>query len=290
MSLIERKITVTLEYGTGPDGLGPPEEPSRIEGHRVSATVRIAGGASMGSADVRIYGLSLSLMNKFSTVGKLPLAIRRNILTIEAGDEQSGMSQIFKGTIQAAWADMLGAPEVAFQIQAFSGLVEAMTIIPGTSYPGGFDVAAAMQKLAGQMQLDFENNGVQVTLPKSYFPGAARDQAATIARDANINWVIENGTLAIWPKGGARGGTQPRLAADSGMVGYPTYTGTGIVATTLFNPNIRFGATVEVDTILLPAKGIWNVLTLVHDIEALVAGGKWFTQVQLTPPGYVFVA
>lgn len=288
MSLIARKITVTLEYGTGADGQGPGES-TTVSGHRVSATVRLAGGASMGQTEVRIYGLSLSLMNKLSTVGKLPLAIRRNIITIEAGDDKSGMSAIFKGTIQAAWADMLGAPEVAFNIQAFSGLVEAMQTIPGTSYPTGFDVAGAMKTLAGQMGLDFENSGVQATLPKSYYPFAAREQAAAIARDAGIDWVIDNGTLAIWPKGGARAFARPRIAADSGMVGYPTYTGTGIVATTVFNPNIRFGATVEVDTILLPAKGIWNVLTLLHDIEAEVPGGKWFTQVQLTPPGYVFV-
>lgn len=295
MPLIERKIEIVLAYGTGADGLGTPQA-STLSGHRVSVNCSLKGSAGLGQATVRIFGLSLSTMNQLSTVGKLPSHFRKNTITINAGDDVNGMAQIFQGTIIAAYADMLPAPEVAFNIDAGAGLIEALLPIPPSSYPGSADVAVILTNLAGQMSLpgqppiSFENNGVSVILATPYFPGSARAQAEAVVEAARIEWNgIENGVLAIWPRGGARGGLIPLLSPETGMVGYPTYTSNGLVVTTRFNPTVRFGAQVKVQSSLLPACGTWNVVTLVHDIEASMPNGKWFTQIQLGAPGYVAI-
>lgn len=290
MPLIERKIDVIVAFGTGADGLGEGVAVT-LSGHRVSASVNIAGGAGLGNAQVRIYGLTLSLMNQLSTVGKLPTMFRKNTVTVMAGDEVNGMAQIFQGTIIAAWADMMAAPDVAFNITAGAGLIEALLPIPASSYPGSADAAVILSNLAAQMGVAFENNGVSVILPKPYYAGSARAQALAVVEHAGIEWNgIENGVLAIWPRGGSRGGQIPLIEAGKNLVGYPTYTATGIVVTTEFNPVARFGGQVEVKSELTPACGTWNVLTLLHDVESQVPTGKWFSQMQLVAPGYVAVA
>lgn len=289
MILNQKKIDIVLNYGTGPDGLGEPRQ-VKLSGHRVSVSTSLAGGAGMSQAQVRIFGLTLSMMNQLSTVGLLPTAIRRNTITVLAGDDATSMAQVFQGTIQAAWADMTQAPEVSFNITGLGGLIEALMPIAPSSFPGSVDAADVLAGLADQMNLTFENNGVSVILSKPYFPGSARAQAQACADAAKIEWVIDNGVLAIWPRGSVRKGLVALISPTTGMIGYPTYTATGIIVKTLFNPNFRFGAQVQVESSLTPACGTWQAVTLNHDLEANTPGGKWFTQLQLAAIGYVVVA
>ena len=289
MALIKRKIDIVLTYGTGVNGEGPPQAVT-LSGYRVSVNCKTAGGPGMGTAQIRVFGMTLDLMNRLSTMGILPTAYKRNAVTVIAGDEVNGMAKIFEGTIQAAWADMMTAPDVAFNITALAGLIEALLPIPPSSYPGTADAAVIMANLAEQMGLAFENNGVSVILAKPYFPGAARQQMTDVAESAKIGWIIDNGVLAIWPHGGSRGGAVPLLSPETGLIGYPAYTSTGLVLWTQFNPSVRFGAKVQVKSELTPACGTWQVANLVHDLEAETPGGKWASQMQLAALGYLVVA
>ena len=284
MSFIRRKIELSFAYGTGPYGIDNPRVVT-LSGLRVMCNALIAGGSGMGQLSLRIYGMSLSLMNELSTVGKLPVVFRRNTITVRAGDDESGMAQIYQGTITAAWADMESAPDTAFVVTAAAGLIEALLPIPASSYPGSADAAVILSNLADQMGVGFENNGVSVILSTPYFSGSARAQAESCVKAAGIEWNgIENGVLAIWPKGSYRGGLIPLISADTGMVGYPTYTSTGIIVSTLFNPTIRFGALAKVSSVLTPANGYWKVVTLNHEVESELPDGIWFTQMQLAKP------
>ncbi|HEX7687343.1 MAG TPA: hypothetical protein VF453_06540 [Burkholderiaceae bacterium] len=287
MALVRRKITLQFAYGTGPSGDGPPQSVT-LSGHRVSVNVANAGGAGMPTAHVRIFGLTLSMMNQLSTMGQLPNAYRANTISVYAGDDVIGMAKIFEGTIQEAWADMQAAPEVAFNITAFAGLIDALRRSPPLSYPGTADAAVVLSNIADRMDdVAFENNGVSVILSTPYYPGTLREQALAVVQHAGIEWNgIENGVLAIWPRGGSRGGLVPRIAKDTGMVGYPTYTSTGLIVTTTFNPVVRHGGQIDVESSLTPACGRWVVAMLTHDIEAEVPSGKWLTLMQVAKPGY----
>ena len=291
MALIQRKITIQIALVDGNGG----SNTYTLEDHRVSLTVTNAGSASMGQANIRIFGMTLSAMNEISTLGLIPGVFKPNMVRVIAGDDVNGMSTIYTGTITAAWADMMGAPDIAFTIQATAGLSEAMLPIEPSSYPGTADVAVILSDLASKMKtpayeagLQFENNGVSVILATPYFPLSGRAQIEAVCDHANIDWTIENGKLAIWPKGASRSQPiVPEISADTGMVGYPAYTATGIVVTTQFNPTIRYGASVKVVSELKPAcRDDWHVMKLTHDLECDLPGGKWFTQVQLARPGY----
>jgi len=291
MTFINRKINVKFEYGTGPKGM---DEPRVVEltGHRILCNAVTAGGAGMGQLNLRIYGLTPQLMAELSTVGRLPMAYARNVITVYAGDDKSGITMIYQGSITAAYADMIAAPEIAFTVTAMVGFFQAVLSIPDSCYPGEADAAVIMKNLADKMGMKFEDNGVSVILRDSVFSGSARQQAAMCAKNANIDWVIDKGVLSIWPKNAYRGKDTeiPVISPLTGLVGYPTYTATGIICTILYNPAITFGQLVEIQSDIIQANGKWRVILLTHDLAAELPNGPWFSQVQLAKPESLHVA
>lgn len=239
----------------------------------------------MGTASLQIFGMTESLMNQLSTLGMKITLLRRNGVTVEAGDEVNGMSTVFVGTVTNAWADLSAAPDVPFNVEAHAGLIEALTPVPVSSFKGTTNVATVMLGIATQMGLAFENNGVSVSLANPYFPGTAREQALAAAKAAGIEWAIDNGKLAIWKPGSIRGQSYPLLSKESGMVGYPTYTSQGITVRSLYNPSIGFGGGIEVKSDLTPANGKWVVFLLEHNLSSQVPRGPWFSTISAVRPG-----
>lgn len=239
----------------------------------------------MGTAQLQIYGMKLEMMNQLSTLGMAPTLYRRNTILIEAGDDTNGMATVFVGTITNAWADFGGAPDAPFRVEAHTGLIEAVSNMPPSSYQGAASVAVVMQSLATKMGLSFQNSGVTVVLSNAYFSGSPRNQVLACAEAAGIEWIIDDTTLAIWPRGQSRGGAVPLISPETGMLGYPSYTSKGVALRTVFNPSIGFGQQIEVKSDLTPACGRWVVYTLAHELEALVPNGRWFSAIDAARVG-----
>jgi hypothetical protein len=287
-------ITFTLTPTTSAASPNVTTNPTFAEGgnqitltnHRATAQIKKAGGLSMTECQFRIYGMSLSLMNQLSTLGRLPLAGRNNAISVSAGDDDTGMGVVFQGTITNAWADFKASPEVPFHVVAQSGMAGALAIAPPSSFTGSASVATIMSGIAAQMGLSFENNGVTAQLANPYFPGTLYAQAQACAQAANIDLVIELGVLAISPKGQPRGGQVPLITPQTGMIGYPAFTGNGIAIQTLYNPSITFQGLIKVESELTPANGQWRVYSLMHDLAAEMPGGPWFTYLEAAEPQF----
>lgn len=290
MSFVRRVLDVTFALGTGEFG-GSGATNVKLSGLRVSAKVVKGVGPSMSRASVSIYGMTLSMMNQLSTLGMVVLPtdqIRRNNVTIEAGDEGGAMSTVFDGTISRAWEDFQAAPEVAFQVEAFTGLYEAVKPAEPTSYGDGTPVVTIMEKLAGDMELKFENNGVDGVLSYPYHYGSARDQAQRAADAAGINMIIDDKKLAIWPRGQAREGSSvPLVSPQTGMIGYPTYTSKGILVRKIYDPAIVYGTKIQIESQLTGANGEWIIQTLDYDLDANLPGGQWSQTMNAARPGMV---
>jgi hypothetical protein len=295
MSLVERLIDLTFTK------LPTPQNPNRtfegtdtntvkVSGLRTSVTILKAGGQGLSQAQVRVFGMPLSIMNQLSTLGK-PLAytITPATITIEAGDSQNGMSVVFQGNITQAWADFNSAPEVSFNILAFVGALIAAAPTAASSFPGAADVATILAGLATRAGLNFENNGVNVKLASPYFPGSLMAQISACADAAGISHIIDNGTLAIWPANGSRHDLAPLISPETGLVGYPAYTGQGIALRTLYNPSVGYGSEINVESILTPACGTWVVNRLAYDLESKVPDGNWFCDIEAAQRGIVQV-
>jgi hypothetical protein len=251
---------------------------------RMKVYINHVGGIDT-TMHLTVYGLPISIMNQLSTMGMQLNLVPKNKIVVEAGDASSGMAQIFDGYIIGAYADFEASPEVAFHISAQCGI--AFATIKGTpqSFQGSADVATIMSGLASQMNLKFENSGVTSKLSNSYLYGSPRDQMNTVAEHAGINAKIINGTLAIWPKNGSRGGQIVTLSPTSGLIGYPIYNAMGVLLRTLFNPSIDFGQKIKVEgSVLTAANGTYNIYGLDHDLECQAPNGKWESLISATNP------
>ncbi len=290
MSFARRRIALTFKLGKGQFGDSGSQE-VRVTGLRTKVQIVKGGGPGMSSANVQVFGLTLAKMNQLSTLGMIPTLVRKNTLTIEAGDDSANaMGVIFQGTIFNAYADMNASPEVAFMIECQAGLLEAVQTAKPTSIRGSSDVATMIQGMATQMNLVFENNGVNAKLSNAYYTGSPRTQAFAMANDAGINIVIDNGRLAIWPADGTRRGQIPTISKATGMKGYPTFTSRGIAVEAEFQPSFTFGSKVKVENaILKPADGEWVIYKLVYNLASETPNGDWFCSMEAARPGFVVV-
>lgn len=276
-SFVERRITVQLQLGLGDFGESGYDTVT-LSDYRVSVEILKVMGAGMDHATVRVYGVPLGVVNAINTHGSpLYTGIRKNVLTIQAGDTRGGMAEIFRGTVQLAWADFDQAPDMALVVAAQAGLFENAKPIPPTSFKGPTDVAVIMETLATQMDWNFENNGVSVILSNPYLPGSGWMQIGEAAYAAGINWTYDGNTLAIWPRDGKRGGSVPLYSPDNGMIGYPTYTAPGVDFRAIFTPGREpnLGGEVEIQSSLNPASGKWLPYRIVYLLDSRTPGGRW---------------
>ena len=286
MAFKKKLLSVSFQLATGTFD-GTDSNTLKLDGLRISSTIQKAGGSSLGTAEIRIYGMTLSQMNQLSTLGMQVMLVPRNIVSLSAGEEGSSMGLVFIGQITNAYADFQAAPDVPFFVQAHVLAGDAVRMIPPTSTKGSADVATLLSGFATQLGLTFENNGIDIKLSNPYLSGSILDQAQEVVNAAGIAWNKgDNGVLAIWPKTGSRGGSIPLISPETGMVGYPSYTAQGILVRTLFNPSISFGGKIQIQSDLKPACKVMTVQVLNHTLDSQVPDGKWFSDIQAYNPDF----
>ena len=279
-SFTEKLIELTITLGTGTFGEDVGDTVT-LSGYRMLADVINPGGDSMGMANIRVFGLPETLMNRLTTIGTIQRAIRaQNTVTVAAGDDETGYQMAFFGVITDAWGDYNAAPEVAFNIVAYAGMDIAVKPVNATSYKGAVSTAVIMRNFSLEAGLTYENNGVDVTLNNPYFSGTVLNKIRQCAAAAGIFYNVDRGTLAIWPRAGQRGGEIPIISPTTGMVGYPTLSSKGIDIQTTFNWNIRLGGRIKVESAIGMASGTWIVHGTAHSLSSKVPGGPWFTYIE----------
>ena len=274
---IKRKIDVTITLGTGNFG-EQGKNVVTLRGRRVSATVQQTAGNQPKALSCRIFGMKFDIMKKLSTLGLLYGAQRHNGIRIDAGNDVDGMQMVFEGTLQDAYLDGESQPQVAFQVTGFESFIHQIKPAPPISQAGSVDVAEVMQGLAKQMGVTFENNGVTAKLRDIYYPGTAMQQMRRIAEHAGIGAIVEDGKLAIWPRGQGRNTSNiPLITPLSGMKNYPQFNSMGYLITCAFRP-LKFNQQVKVQS------SLWDnnsrpmfVSGITHTLESEMPNGPWFT-------------
>lgn len=307
MSLIRRKINVTFQLGEGQFGESGFNT-VKVNGLRTTCRISNPGGQTMGSLAMVINGMTLSTMNKLSTLGIVAHLYKQNLVTVEAGDDIDGMAVVFKGTISNAYIEFGGMPEVGFHVEATSNLIGAIKPAEDSKFDGEVDIATVLEGLAKKMGLEFENNGVSAKFRDRYYKGSLQDQARAAAHDANVKISFDNGKLAIWPKDGSRtsAGPAPLISAQTGMISYPVYTPHGIQVRSLFNRNVEQGKKIVIESqlnqknepsadtskdtakkqIADTVNGEWIVYALSYALDAETPRGRWSMTIDAARQGF----
>lgn len=297
-SFARNRIAVTFQLGTASATSGSAEQQLtfaesgtdtvQLTGLRCAASVRNSGGASQGELDLRVYGLTESMMNQLSgQMNGLPYVVRRNNrVVVQAGTDATGLGVLYSGNVSNAWANYDAAPEVFFHVLALGAYQAAISPVQASSYKGSVDAAVVLADIAKLAGMRFENSGVSgIMLSNPNYPGTALDQIAACAHAAGVNFVVDGNTLAIWPKGGSRQGAVPEVSPASGLIGYPIITPSGIELRTRYNPALVFGSTVKVQSSRAAACGTWLIVQLNHTLESETPDGAWFSHVTCYPFG-----
>lgn len=256
-----------------------------LQGYRAEVDIENAGWLQMGMMRAKIYGMAESDMYK-ATMYPFRIGPLQNTIIVYAVDGDSE-SIVFAGNIVQSWGNFSSVPDVYLEIQAQAAFSSAITAVKPRSFKGGADVAEVMRSISDSMGRIFTNHGVSVKLSNVYLANTDLEQARQLARDSNIELVIDGLDFDILPKGQTKGSFSPEISKDNGMIGYPRYDGTYMTFETLYNPAIIPLGRIKMQTSFLPALGEWAVISMQHKLESETPGGVWMTSVICASPSVV---
>lgn len=261
-----------------------------LEGYRTSVEATIAGEKQMGAARIRIFGVTQQIMDACTVLQfqNINSRLSVNVKVYAIDGEQDTL--VFNGFVVMAWGDYSAIPDVCLNIQAQSALVAAQKSARPKSYKGAADVASIFGVLAREGGYILENNGVQKSLYDVYLSSSLLEQIRDLAKQANIDFGIEDSVLWISPKNAGRGGFIPLISASTGLMGYPIFNGVGVVFKTLYNPAIRAGGKIQLETDINRANGTWVVASIGHNLSSEMPNGPWQTTVVANYSGLAITA
>ena len=250
-----------------------------FQGFATNVSISKTGGVDFATAQVEIYGLTLSVMGQLTTLAFKPLNRRWNAIEIAAGEQGSDLPVIFRGCVTVAYADLNGSSPV-LKIEAQVGAYPILEPASTVSITGSQDAGAFIQSQSAQAGFDFQNDGVQGTLSDMTIYGDPITKIRTAADAVGADVVFDDDKTVLVPKDGVRRaeGGIPVVSAATGMIGYPTFTNQGIQCKTFFRPELHVAAAVQVETIVPHASGVWKITQLTHSLSAHNPGSSaWET-------------
>lgn len=275
------RFTFTLEAGrTFP---GTSSSQLRLEGLRASIDLTSAG-LLYPEVTARIFGMRQADMNLLPFFGPPgnPRAVAPATFLVESNDG-GGWLAVFQGQIVLAGPDYSAAPDVCLAVDARSLYFGSVSPGDVRTYPGTVLVATVASAIAADMQARFENNGVTATVTNPYLPGSNGAQLQTLAEWAGVDLYVDekDNTVVLCNRLQPRANLQPVLLnAQSGMIGYPTYDNIGPTVEVLYNPAIRIGGKVQIDSEFSFANGEWTVFHMSTSLSSETPSGPWFSSLQ----------
>lgn len=280
----KRKIDVTIYQKGGGTASEAPSDPVTLTGYRCNLIYQQYNTTSQGRLDMVIYGMPMEMMNRLTQIGMVRNVVYNNPIIVTAGSEGEPLRTVYRGCILEATSNFDGMPDVSMFITALSMLPSAIAPSVPRSYKGAVDVATVLQDIAASMGVTYSGpQKMGISLSSPYFSGTDYDQFVACVRASNVNAVIVNGTMEVWPSGGFVPSDPILISPQTGLVGYPSFSRNGVLLRTLFNSNVRLGHQVRVESSLTPACGLWNVFCIRHELSSETPNGPWFTQILAYP-------
>lgn len=284
----KKRLRTVITLATGDFG-NAQDNVIILEGYRTSFEFTAAGQLQMGQARIRIFGVTQQVMDAASVIAFQNIDTRLGVTVQVYAIDGEQDSLVFNGYVTMAWGDYSSMPDVCLNMQAQSALFAAQKTSKPKSYKGAVDVASVFSVLAREGGYILENNGVQTKLYDVYLASSLLEQIRDLAKQAKIDFGIEDNVLWIAPKNAGRGGFAPLISASTGLVGYPMFNGVGVVFKTLYNPAIRAGGRIKLETDINRANGEWVVASIAHSLSSEMPNGPWFSTVVANNSGYAII-
>ncbi len=254
-----------------------------VEGLPTTVDIQKQGGDERPSCTVTIGNLNIDVVKQLTTLSFRPLQRFKNQITVNAGEVGKQLQTIFIGDFENAYGEFQNAPTMNLMVKAISAQHGALMATPATSVDGTEQVAKLMEQWAVEAGCTLENKGVNASVKNAVYRGSPVDKAKTLARDVGIDLIIDDGKFVITPNGQAVDGNAVLIDPKHGLLGYPAFSNDGIEFNMIFDPNVKIGGLVKIESIVPRASGIWKVTKITTKLEAYVPnGGSWNSSVSAT--------
>lgn len=247
-----------------------------IEGLAITAQITKAGLPEKNSAEIRIHGLKAKDMEQLTFLSFLPGEYRKNHILIEAGNKGEKLSVAFKGDITSAYADFSGSPDIVMIFNAITAGWSMLLNSSPTSIDGEVPAADLIEQFASEAGFAFINEGVTESVTNATFNGSPVQKAQEVADEVGAELIMDDETWTLQPWDKARGDAV-LLKAESGMIGYPSFTQDGISCECFYNPRLQLGGQIKIESIVPRATGYWKITKLSHDLAAYTTG-RWVSK------------
>lgn len=284
-TLIERKARVTVKVTRSDANEQGDTLQSTYEfiQHRMSITVT-QGGGQFGNAKVQIFGAALDAMNNIARLWLEVLSPSNNdTMDIDVWDG-ANFVPFFQGVITWSAINASGAPNVALEIEANDSMVAMNTV----AQPYAQDTPIALQDAltailepAG-LVVEFAESVPDLQIQKAHLLGSPMEQAnALMNYFPELTHYTNLRRFIVRPVNGPLGGDPLPVNKGTGMIGYPTYSSSGITLATLFDARLRLGLALDIQTTSFEFinRTKWVCAVLQHNIQPNWPGGQWVTQI-----------
>ena len=254
-----------------------------VEGLPTTVDIQKQGGDERPSCTVTIGNLNIDVVKQLTTLSFRPLQRFKNQITVNAGEVGKQLQTIFIGDFENAYGEFQNAPTMNLMVKAIAAQHGALMATPATSVDGTEQVAKLMEQWAIEAGCTLENKGVNASVKNVVYRGSPVDKAKTLARDVGIDLIIDDGKFIITPNGQAVDGNAVLIDPKHGLLGYPAFSNDGIEFNMIFDPNVKIGGLVKIESVVPRASGIWKVTKITTKLEAYVPnGGSWNSSVSAT--------
>lgn len=279
--LVDRRARVTVNV-VRPGTEGERAITYAFEQHRMVIQVG-QGGNQFGNAKVQIFGVPLDAMNKIARLWLEVLSpSNTDTLTIDVWDG-ANFVPFFAGVITWSAINASGAPQIALEIEANSAMIAMNTVAPPYAQDTPIALQDALQQILTPTGLvvDFAESVPALQIQKAHLTGSPMDQAAALlGYFPELTWYINLQRFLVRPVNGPLGGDPVRINRTTGMIGYPTYSTSGVTLATIFDARIRPGLALDIQTDFdFVNRTKWVAAVLQHTLEPNKPGGNWITQI-----------
>lgn len=281
-TLIPRRARVSVKVSRS-DGAGEETESEyAFEDHRM--TIKVSqGGGQFGAAKVRIFGVNLDSMNNIARLWLEVLSpSNTDTLTIEVWDG-SNFVPFFEGVITWSAINASGAPAVALEIEANAAMIAQNTVAPPYSESTPVFLRDALSEILSPagLEVEFADSVPEYQVQRVHVSGTPMEQAQTLlGYFPELAWYVNLQRLYVRNVNGPLGGDPVLLSKDTGLIGYPTYSTSGISVVALFDARLRPGLALDIQTRFdFVTRTKWVASVLEHSLQPNTPGGQWVSNV-----------
>lgn len=274
------RVTVTV---TRPDKSGQQVDSTYVWiDNRMRIGVR-DGGKQFGNAHIEVYGVPLADMNNIARLWLEALTPQNtDTVTIEVWDGYVFVP-FFSGVIAWSAVDAAGMPQVKLVIEANAAFALGNATASPYANAGPVTLADAITSIitpAG-FTLVYSDTAPTYQMSDVRVTGSPLEQVgALIAHYPDLTWQTHLQQIIVRKANAPITADSVCVAVDTGMQGAPIYSSSGLQVQTLFNPLIRPGITLDVETVFdFVNRTVWVAAVLMHQLEPNMPNGQWTTAI-----------